>query len=319
MPRSSDTSTPRKPSSPRSRSVAIRRDSVAGRSGSSAGIQHVRRHERLQAGARPPPRTAPAPRRAGDRRRGRRRAARGASRSRVAVAGDSACRSRPARRPRSPRQNASACRATASGARPERAVPDHRIVRVRVHVEHRREVPAHAHRGQLLAQGAPDGLRARGVTRRPDRQHRRPHGGGRAQPLHQAPFLVDRHQQRAVARGGPRRSATRAASCPGLTMFGRNSITPPDLRGGDARAQLVARDGPVESDGEQLSSKPCERRHSGPGSPRRGNPESAPPVVAHIQISIIWSPPWVPCKFPRRFRPRPLFPRSHAARSPFPK
>ena len=46
-------------------------------------IEHVRGHERLHAGGAPPPRTAPAPRRAADRRRARRPAARGASRSRV--------------------------------------------------------------------------------------------------------------------------------------------------------------------------------------------------------------------------------------------
>ena len=244
-------------------------------------VQHVRGHERLHARRRPPPRTAPAPPRAAARRRARRPAARGASRSACRRGRDSACRSRPA-----PRRAARA-RTPAPGGRPRRAcVPNARLpITGFAGLVCTSSTGAKFQPTPTAASSSPSArptavVRA-DVARRPDRQHRRPDGRRRAQPLHQSPLLVDRNEQRR-SRPGPPPAAPPPAPPPGpaSTMFGPKQHDAADLRRGDARAQLVARGRPLESDGQELPSEACESGHSRapprqPGRRRSGQPGRA--------------------------------------------
>ena len=166
------------------------------------------------------------------------------------------------------------------GVVPERAVADDRIRRVRVDVEHRREVDVEAERAQLVAERAADLLGgARVVGRQPIvRHHRRPHASrararaGRARP-------PDRSTPAGACRRAPphagRRPAWRAA--PDSTMFGRNSITPPTSPAAIRAWSSLGRLGP---------SKPTES----------SCPASRP-------IAVIGSRPQATVAIPRRSKP----------------
>ena len=129
-------------------------------------IEHVRRHERLHPGARGggerrqlhPAQALEIVRH--DRQLVVRIGARVAVTGEVLAAADQARAAQPAPERQRVRRHR-------LGGGAERAVADHRVGGVRVHVEHRREVPADAERRQLVAERPPDRRRARGIARRP--------------------------------------------------------------------------------------------------------------------------------------------------------
>ena len=191
-------------------------------------VEDVRGHERLHPGRAPPPRTAPARRRAGarescvDHRQLEVRVG-----ARVAVTGEVLAAADHARRRAGRARTPARARATASGVVAERAVADHRVGGVRVHVEHRREVPADAERRQLLAERPPDRcVRAASPAAPTASIGGQSVAGARSRCTSPPPDRSTPAAARPPARP-PAAPPTSAATWPGLAMLGRNSITPP--------------------------------------------------------------------------------------------
>ena len=82
----------------------------------------------------------------------------------------------------------------------EAAVADHRVVRVGVDVDHRREVQADPEVRQLTGDRRGHRRRRRRIVALAQQTHRRPLGPRRPQPLDATTLLVDRQQHRGLGR-----------------------------------------------------------------------------------------------------------------------
>jgi hypothetical protein len=132
----------------------------------------------------------------------------------------------------------------------ERAIADHRVLRIGVDVEDRRVVEGDADRLQLGGQRAREPLGQRVVAAPPERRHRRPLGERRLQPRDPPAFLIDRHPER---QSGTSRDASNdsSATCSGSTTLRAKRMTPPRL---NSRRAIAARSesGAVEAGDQQL-------------------------------------------------------------------
>ena len=85
----------------------------------------------------------------------------------------------------------------------QRAIADHGIRRVRVHVEDGREVERDSDRAEFARQRAREPAGQAIVTASPERRHGRPLGERPPQPGDAAAFLIDAHPRRKLAREAP--------------------------------------------------------------------------------------------------------------------
>jgi hypothetical protein len=93
-------------------------------------------------------------------------------------------------------------RATTSGG-PQRAIADHGIRRVRIHVEDGGEVERDTNRAELPRERAGEPVSQAIVTAPAERGHGRPLGERPPQPGDAAAFLIHAHPQRQLAREAP--------------------------------------------------------------------------------------------------------------------
>ena len=114
------------------------------------------------------------------------------SREMLAAGGDARLLQRPDDRPPEP--------GDILGALGQRAIANHRVLRVRMDVEHRREVERNPDGLELRRQRARKPRRQRLVAAPSQRLHRRPHRKWRLQPGDAAALLVHAHPQRQLLR-----------------------------------------------------------------------------------------------------------------------
>ena len=136
----------------------------------------------------------------------------------------------------SPSAKATAWRATSSGSREKLRSPITGFAGLVSTSATGREVEIHAQVGELAAERAGQLVRVRRRAALAEPSHRRPLGPGRAQALHAAALLVDRHRERRVRRRAlVQLGDQRAQSARASRRCARRARRPPRARRRSAR------------------------------------------------------------------------------------
>ena len=150
-----------------------------------------------------------------------------------------------------------------SGSSPKAAIPDDRVLRTRVDVEHRSEGEVDPDRRELRADGERDALGERRVRPRGDRAHRRNREPGSAQ-AHDAPALLVDGDERRLGRGGADLARERGDSRRGSVDVGPeedDAAAPPFLErpreGGRQRGAGKATEDHLPTCGDDTHSRPA--------------------------------------------------------------
>ena len=122
----------------------------------------------------------------------------------------------------------------------ERAIADHRILRVGVDVEHRRVVERDADGFQLGGQRPREPLREAASPLRPSVAIGGHSVNGAFSRATRPPFLIDAHPQRQIGHEPRGFVATAPATCSGSAMFLAKRMTPPRP---DSRARALSSTG----------------------------------------------------------------------------
>ncbi len=172
----------------------------------------------------------------------------------VAVTGEMFCTGRHAQalhgRDKGPGVGADRVRVTG-----EAAVADHRVVRVAVDVDHRREVEVEATVEQLQRQGAGEAARVGGIAAA-QAAHGRPLGPGIAQPLDTATLLVEGHGQGGICGGEGVEVADQAADLPRVPDVALEQDHTADPPLADPRAKIGGDLQAVKTDKQELARVP---------------------------------------------------------------